>query len=149
MDYFTDDEFREWYDRMAAELLVKLDLFRHRWGKPVNVSPVRGALGRHAGPNATTGHNVDKWGEVNAADVLPEGIETRADAERAVRLAHECGFRDIGFYPHWRPSPGLHLGTRPTNRMESPATWGGYRDEAGKQHTNISLRAAIDLMPEG
>lgn len=148
MDYFTDDEFREWVGQMAAELLVKLDLFRHRWGAPVTISPVRGALGRHSG-NSKSGHNVDYWVEVNATDVMPEGIETRDDAERAVRLARECGFRDIGFYPHWNPSPGLHLGTRPVNRMDSPATWGGYRDEAGKQHTDISLQAAIDLMPEG
>lgn len=149
MDYFEDWEFRGWGGRMAAELTVKLDLFRHRWGAPVDVSPVPGAIGREAGPWATTGHNVGYWGEVMAIDVMPRGIKTRADAERAVRLARECGFRDIGFYPHWRPSPGLHLGTRPTNRMDSPATWGGYRDERGKQRTDISLQAAINLMPEG
>lgn len=147
MDYFTEDEFREWADRIAAELRVKLDLFRHRWARPVTISPVRGALGRNAG-GSTSGHNVDYWGDVMAADILPEGIDTRADAETAVALAFECGFRDIAFYPHWAPSPGLHLGVRPTNRMDKPATWGGYRDENGKQRTDISLQAALELMPE-
>lgn len=148
MDYFTDDEFRQWLDMMHAELLTKVDLFRHRWGAPVHISPVVGAIGRDGG-KSTSGHNWEYWGEVMAVDVLPAGIETRADAERAVRIAHECGFRDIGFYPHWSPSPGLHLGTRPTNRMDDPATWGGYRDENGKQRTDISLQAAIELMLEG
>lgn len=144
LDYFEDDEFQGWAPQMAAELKVKTDLFRHLWGAPVRVSPAAGAVGRHGG--GASQHNIDRWGEVLAVDLLPSGIRTREDAHRAIETARQCGFRGIGFYPHWNPSPGLHVDTRRGRKMADPALWGGVATPEGQKY--VSLSEAVAEMRE-
>jgi hypothetical protein len=121
--YFEQSEFGEWWPHMSTELLTKLDDFRHRltllmgFDVPVHISAASGSLGRHAGASLSQ-HNVDMWGEVRAADVMPEGVPL----DIAYQVASEVGFGGIGVYPDWLPLPGLHLDVR-----SGPlALWSGY-----------------------
>ena len=123
--YFTPAEFGEWWPLMSPDLLLKLDEFRARLGVPVMISPAPGALGRHLGSSLSQ-HNVDMWGEVRAADVMPLG----ADLQTAYRVAREVGFHGIGLYPDWKPHPGLHLDVRPGPL----ALWSGLLDNEGNQY---------------
>lgn len=110
--YFKPEEFRGWYDKMNKELILKLNYLRHLWGKPIVISPVNGAIGRHAG-NSRSRHNIDYYGEVKAIDIFPQGIEY--DKKKALDfylLAKKVGFGGIGVYPHWKPSIGFHLDIR-------------------------------------
>ena len=122
--YFQPAEFGEWWPYMAPDLLTKLDEFRARLGVPVMISPAQGALGRHAGASLSQ-HNVDMWGEVRAADVMPLGVSLA----RAYEVARAVGFSGIGLYPDWRPHPGLHLDVRPGPL----ALWSGMLDDEGRQ----------------
>lgn len=145
MQYFTRSEFvREgidWWPQMNPRLLVLLDVFRHMRGAAVTISPHRRALGRPAWPNQGSDHAIDVRGTVDAADVLPAGMRTATDAERDIDLAVRIGFTALGFYPHWQPSPGLHLGVRPGRRMGKPAMWGAINID-GVQ-TYVSLDQAL------
>jgi hypothetical protein len=143
MDFFTPREFGEWFDRMDPEFLVKLDLFRYRWGAPVELSPAAGALGREGSPESQ--HHWKPGGTVRAGDLLPVGITTQEDARRAIALATECGFRGIGLYPHWAPMPGLHLDVRVDRRMGEPALWGALRVNGAQ--TYVPLTNALKAMP--
>lgn len=135
LQYFTREEFGDWLFYMSPRLLVMLDVFRHRWHAPVAISPVDGALGRHAG-DSTTQHNVDVYGEVRAADLLPNGMDTREDMERAIRLAQSLGFTGIGIYPDWKPSPGLHLDVRHEKKPGHPAIWGAVKTREGQKYVS-------------
>lgn len=125
--YFTADEFHGDYDKVNKRLLVLLDVFRFQWGDVVKISPAPGAVARKLGPTANSDHNVDKWGEVRAVDVLPAGMLTPKKMREAFELARSIGFTAIGVYPDWKPQPGLHLAVREGLRMGSPATWAGVR----------------------
>lgn len=140
--YFSHDEFRSWASDMSPRLLVLLDLFRHRWGQPVMVSPHQDALGRRGMGDSLSDHNYDRWGEVRGIDVMPLRMSTPEAMQRAVKLATGLGFTSIGLYPHWRPRPGLHLGVRHSNRPGFPATWGAVRKD-GRQ-TYVSLAEALE-----
>lgn len=148
--YFTQPEFerggRNWYSDMDPRLLILMDVFRHRWGRPVQISPHPKALGRVMDESKLSDHNFTRWGVVLAADVMPEGMDTRADAEHALELANEIGLTSIGLYPHWQPGPGLHLGTRRECRPGGPALWGAVRNEHGKQ-VYCTLDQAVAKMP--
>jgi hypothetical protein len=149
--HFRPSEFDRngvnWYARMDPRLLVLLDVFRHQWG-PVRISPHHHALGRKRWPNQNSDHYVDEdMTTVYAADVLPAGMTRHADAKRAITLAEQCAFTSIGLYPHWWPSPGLHLGTRPGRQPGNPATWGAIRPERDDPQAYVSLSAALELMP--
>lgn len=121
---WNPSEFREWWPDMSVRLLVLLDVFRYQWGRPCQVSPAPGALGRNQGRDARSQHNVDRWGEVRAADIMPAGLHTREDARRAIDCAITAGFTGIGIYPYWEPTPGLHLDVRTCECPGQPATWG-------------------------
>ena len=111
---------------MDPRLLEALDEFRDRLRAPVMISPAEGALGRHLGVRAASRHNIDRWGAVQAADVmLPRGPDVRDQTQggAVVDLAVECGFGGIGVYPGWHPYPGLHLDVRPPKSDGSPYTW--------------------------
>lgn len=146
LQYFTFHEFdrdgENWFHAMHPWVLRGLDLFRHEWGKPVRISPHPLALGRRDGTDTLSDHNIDKWGRVLAADVMPEGMEEHGDAYFAVVLADRVGFTSIGLYPDWKPGGGLHLGVRPGRKLGDPAQWGAV-DLDGKQ-TYVSLDAALD-----
>ena len=147
LEHFKNKEFREWVEKMSPKLLAYLDLFRHRLGRRIQISPVNGALGRNG--EGKSQHYWENWGEVRAVDVLPEGMLYVEDARTAVRLAIECGFTGIGLYPHWRPSPGLHLDVRDTAKMGSPALWGAMKivKDGKESQQYITLEKAYRLMP--
>ena len=136
----------DWWPLMSPRLLVMLDIFRHRWGAPVMISPNRIALGRYLGEDNASEHNVDRWAAVLAADVFPAGMDTAEDMRLAVKTARSIGFTGIGVYPHWQPSPGLHLGVRPNLRMGEPAYWGGIDNAEGKQ-IYVSIEEACRHAP--
>lgn len=150
LHHFNRAEFirdaTDWWPLMNLRLLVLLDVYRHQRGRPVAISPHPRALGRPNWPNANSDHAVDVRGTVDAADVLPAGLVTRADAERELELARSIGFTALGLYPHWRPSAGLHLGLRPGQRMGNPATWGAILIDG--EQTYVSLDHALDHMPD-
>lgn len=119
LQYFTPGEFGVFYPMINSELLLKLDRFRHHWGRPVSVSPVAGAIVRHGG-SSNSQHNIDKWGETRAIDVFPAGMTTLAERQRAYQIARDVGFTGIGIYTDTKPSNLLHIDVRPGERV---ATW--------------------------
>ncbi|MAY02477.1 MAG: hypothetical protein CMQ38_05805 [Gammaproteobacteria bacterium] len=132
MRFFKRDEFGGWYESMSADLLLKLDDFRSRWGAPVVVSSAPGGVGRNDGPEGTSQHNVDQWGEVRAVDVFPmvrgEGgrlvyMNSAEDRARAVRIAQEVGFTGIGVYTDTGPGNMVHLDVRIDRNAIDPALW--------------------------
>ena len=123
--YFSASEFGVYYPMINSELLVKLDEFRHRWGRPVTVSPVAGAIVRHGGDSHSQ-HNIDRWGETRAIDVFPEGMETLEQRQRAYQIARAVGFTGIGIYTDTAPSNLLHVDVRPGDRV---ATWSRVNGE--------------------
>lgn len=137
LKHFDRWEFGKWWGDMRPELLRAVDEFRDSWGMPFIIRfrwdgpDVAGRLGRHQGPDGTSDHNIDRHGEVRAIDCFPLGMDTRQDMERAVALAERCGINAIGVYPHWKPSPGLHLGQRPESSRT--AHWGGIRDDGEQE----------------
>lgn len=144
MKHFQPNEFGGWYEQLHPQLKEKLDAFREGWGAPVQVSPVGGAVGRRGGSSRSR-HNVDVWGNVQAVDVFPIGLVGHADAIRAVSVAKRVGFTGIGFYPNWRPQPGVHLDVRDDRPPGRPATWGGIRPDGGAMKY-VSLQEAIDAL---
>lgn len=147
LEHFQPEEFRLWWPKMSPVLLVKLDVFRYRIVKPVIISPNALSLGRNLGPMSKSDHNVNYWGEVNAADIFIEGVTTHDQAVKAVKIAKECGFTAIGVYPEWingqgAAQVGFHLGVRPTKTMGKPATWG----KIGGEYTSIEY--ALDMIEE-
>ena len=117
--YFKASEFGGFYPLINSDLLIKLDEFRHRWGRPVTVSPVAGSIIRHGGDSESQ-HNIDRWGETRAIDVFPEGMNTLAERQRAYQIAQEVGFTGIGIYTDTKPSNLLHVDVRPGDYV---ATW--------------------------
>lgn len=132
MRYFTPTEFRDSWPVMSQKLLALLDEFRERWGAPVIISPAPGALARYLGPESTSQHNVDKWGECRAADIMPVGMDSATERHRAFEIAKDVGFTGIGVSPIWRPRAGLHLDVRQGRERGDPAKW-GYAREDGRQ----------------
>lgn len=141
--YFHPDEFGEWLPFMSVRLLVMLDVLRHMWGQPIRVSPAKGALGRRLGERASQ-HNVDRWKEVRAIDVMPQGIDSEDQAHVFYMLALDIGFTGVGFYPDWRPSPGFHLDVREDRKPGDAATWGGVATPAGQHY--VSVNDAMERM---
>lgn len=142
MRYFKEDEFQGWADQLAPQLKDQLDQLRARSGHPIMVSPEEGAVGREYGPEHpkyASRHNVERWGEVQAVDVMPykEGPNgeprglTAAEREAFYREAKAVGFGGIGVYPQARPYPMFHLDVRPMGDDGEPATWAGLRPGAG------------------
>ena len=128
--YFTPSEFRGWWTVMDPEILTIIDNFRHEWGAPVFISPVDGAIGRRL-RDSQSQHNIEKWGEVRAVDLMPQGMKDRIDFKRAFECAKKAKARGIGIYPDWTP-PGIHLDSRRDRYPSRPATWSAFNVN-GKQ----------------
>ena len=144
--WFSPGEFVrggvDWWPMMNSDLLTRMDDFRSRLGVPVAISPAAGALGRHLGTTDASQHNVDRWGEVRAADVMPiPSLFHRVTLSDAVAAARAAGFTGIGAYPDWRPRPGVHLDVRSDQSAGAPATWGGIN--IGGTQTYVSLADAL------
>lgn len=132
LKYFKHSEFRDWYSLMSTDLLVKLDAFREAWGAPVRISPASRGIGRHDGPNGTSQHNVDRWGEVRAVDVFPlvevrpgdySYMESATDRQRAYDTAKQVGFTGIGLYTDTQPGNMLHVDIRERKGDGQVAIW--------------------------
>ena len=151
--YFDRDEFWRfdgpryvnWFDRMNQRLLFSIDLLRHRWSDykrqstAIRISPAHGAIGRHAGQSETlSDHDVDRWGEVRGIDVMPDGLDSLDDVDAFRRLAIHAGITAIGFYPHWQPAPGFHLGVRDGRWLGDPATWGAVNRDGDQTYMTFS-----------
>lgn len=156
MDWFKEKEFdlteyggEDWFDKMMPEVISSLDKTRSRHGRRIDISPVRGALGRRLGPFSSSDHNYDKWKEVRCSDVFPSGIKTPDDAKLFEDIAISCGFNAIGIYPHWRNGRGrqqcgFHLGIRPG--IHRIARWGFVRENLSSRQTMVSYYDAIRLV---
>ena len=143
LHYFDKAEFHGWYDKVSPELLVKLDILRHQWGRPIHVSRAPGAVGRD--DNSQSQHNYGAHGEVRAVDVFPEGVTSEDDAERFVLAATDAGMTGIGVYPHWNPCIGFHLDVRPDKEIGYPATWGAVNTEVGRQRY-VAMSEAMEAI---
>lgn len=130
LDHFTALEFGVWWPVMSKELLISLDQFREMWGAPVSITSAVGGIGRE--DESGSQHNILKWGEVRAVDIIPSGMNTATDRRKAVQIARQVGFTGIGLYPEWKPSGGLHLDVRQDRTSNNPATWSRI-EIAGKQ----------------
>ena len=146
LHYFHSDEFingdRNWLRDCSPSLLVRLDVLRHMWGKPIRISAAPGAIGRMAGDSQSQ-HNFERWGIVRAIDVMPAGIGTPEAANGFYLLAVDVGFTGIGWYPDWKPAPGFHLDVRSDHEPGAPATWGGVKNDLGQQ-VYVSLNDALE-----
>lgn len=145
--YFKPEEFTRggeaWFPDMSPRLLVLLDLLRFRWGKPIRVSKDSGAVGRFLGDNMSQ-HNITKWGEVRAVDILPDGVTNHDSAYAFFMLAIECGFTGIGLYLDWASGVGFHLDVRTDKQPGYPSTWGRVQGAAGSRY--VSLNDALEDM---
>lgn len=129
LNYFSASEFGVWYPLMNRDLLLKLDDFRERWGRPVSISGNKHALGRH--DDSESQHNVTRWGEVRAVDVFPDGMNTAAERERAFEIAKEVGFTGIGLYTDTSAGNMLHVDVREPKSQGHVATWSRVAGEYG------------------
>jgi len=146
--HFSPSEFRGW--SMCALLVAMLDELRDRSGYSIQISPVNGAIGRHAGITSHSEHNVDVQPnhEVRGIDVLVRNkgeALTKSQATKFIALAKAIGFTGIGVYPYWNPIPGFHLGCRRLNK-EGQATWGDVGK--GGDHVYTGLEDALAKWPE-
>jgi len=134
--YYLESEFRGWYYDIDIALLYLIDKFREEWGAPVLISPASGSIGRRVSdptkPGWTSQHNIVNHGKVKAIDLMPTGMDTPADRERAYEIARQVGFTGIGIYPDWRPRAGIHVDIRADKLPGDPAKWSAF-DVDGKQ----------------
>ena len=129
LNYFSASEFGVWYPLMNRDLLLKLDAFRERWGRPVAISGNAAALGRH--DDSESQHNVTRWGEVRAVDVFPEGMNSAAERQRAFDIAKAVGFTGIGLYTDTSAGNMLHVDVREPKSHGYVATWSRVAGEYG------------------
>ena len=149
LKHFKKSEFRGW--AMSPLLLAMLDELRDTTGVSISISPVDGAIGRHAGEDSKSSHNVDvqPYNEVRAVDIFPriKGKPlTTHQAQEFFKAAKNLGFTGIGVYPFWKPVPGFHLDVRRGKDAGDPATWGDIGK--GGQHVYTDLHSAMKKWSE-
>lgn len=148
MRYFKPSEFGNDWPVIAPALKDCLDAFRADWGAPVRISPRKGALGRRLGPEEMSGHNIDRWGTVMAADVFPAGMDTPDDMARAVSCAKTAGATGVGLYTDTSPSKMMHLDVRPDRTPDNPRYWS--RVEVEEDGEKVKVYQAIEIvLPKG
>lgn len=135
LKYFKPSEFGVWWPLINADLLRKADEFRDRWGAAVMISQAEGGIGRE--DDSGSQHNVLKWGEVRALDLMPKGMDTAYDRRRAVNIAMAVGFTGIGIYPDWQPRPGIHVDVREPKEPGHIAMWSGVHENGNQVYANI------------
>ena len=123
LKYFKPSEFGAFYTFINNDLLLKLDMFREKWGKPVIVSGAKGAIGRH--DDSSSQHNIDLFGETRAIDLFPAGMDNISERQRALAIAKQVGFTGIGIYTDTKPSNLLHVDVRKTENVALWARVGG------------------------
>jgi len=147
MKHFSASEFGAWFPMMNDSLLVKLDALREAWGDPIMISPALGAIGRTYPPghsNYLSRHNITKYGEVQAIDIMPliktidgnRGCDS-FELRMAFNMAKDVGFTGIGVYPDWLPHAGLHVDVRDDHKAGFPATWSGIKTAQGQKYYGV------------
>lgn len=131
LKHFKPSEFGDSVPYMHESTLLMVDAFREYWRAPVSVSPAEGGLARWLGPDAMSGHNVDRWGHCMAADLFPKGMDTAKDMVRAVACAISAGATGIGLYTDTSPGFMIHLDTRPDRTPYAPRLWSRIDGEYG------------------
>lgn len=100
-------------------------------GFEASISPAEGSTIRW--PNGWNGSMTSQHFYGRAIDVMIK-ILPYENVNKCLRLAatkaKEAGFTGIGVYPDWKPSPGLHLDTRPGKL----AQWGAKNSKTGVQY---------------
>jgi len=139
MKYFDKSEFGDSWPVMSQDLMEKLDEWRGLLGFPVFISPAQGALSRYLGSEKTSQHNVDKWGECRAADVMSKHFDTVDDMRRGYECAKKVGFTGIGASMIWRPHSGFHLDVRQDRQPGNPAKWGYARIDGIQKTVGIDV----------
>jgi len=138
--YFIEEEFRGWYEQINPILLKLLDIYRMHLHKRIIISPAEGAIGRN--DNSESQHNINKWGKVNAIDIMPvneNGVGLSIpQLKQAFILARSLGFTGIGVYPDWKPYPGLHLDVREDKVIGKPAAWAGINKNNKQIYVTIN-----------
>lgn len=140
--HFGDAELHGQRQFCTDEILRCIDSFRERWGKPILVSPVAGAVARFNAPRSKSQHSVDYWGDCNAVDLFPVDLDPNNHAHwmkvvKGARLANASG---IGLYPQARLGKhrGMvhldcrHIRTSVNNTPFNPATWSAWRKTMGR-----------------
>ena len=130
LHFFSPPEFNRagvnWFQRMDAAILVRLDILRFRLNARVMISPVDGATGRHEGAENKSQHNVDYHGMVRAVDFFAPGVS----ASRVVNAMRSLGFTGIGVYPDGvyggEQETRYHGDARTDRGPGNPAEWGHY-----------------------
>lgn len=139
MKHFKPQEFREFYNLMNAETLMKFDELRELSGFKMIVSPADGAIGRETGAGW---HNFKKHGEIYACDFFVSCDNKPLSQMQALHFrdcAVSAGLRGIGLYPHWTGpvGTGFHIDNRSylTNRFgRKYDQWGAlYQKIDGKR----------------
>ena len=123
LKHFKPAEFHGLFEKINETLLTKLDYVRERGEKifpgfKITISPAAGGVGREH-PNSNSRHNVTKWGEVQALDIMPYILTEHG--KRPLNGLEACviaglllsNFSGVGVYPFWRPRPGFHIDVRP------------------------------------
>lgn len=148
MKNFSKAEFGAWFPVMNVDLLNKLDALREAWGDPIIISPALGSIGRtyplgHSNYNSR--HNVTKYNEVQAIDIMPliktiDGVRGLAPFELKMiyNMAVDVGFTGIGVYPNWLPHAGLHVDVRDDHAAGNPATWSGIKTAQGQKYFGVN-----------
>ena len=111
--HFKESEFPAGELGLADPRIIQaLDEFRHRLGKPIEPSPVKGALARPDGEAKGSRHYAHNRLS-DAVDVFPQ-----CNIADAWLLAVTSGlFGGVGFYLDTKPGPLLHLDLREERLM--------------------------------
>ena len=148
-EFLREDKYANpmnWFDHMNPRLLVILDILRYQWAlhkrreARILISPHPKAIGRQMGKGKLSDHNIDHWGEVNGIDIFPEFLSGVKDVEAFRDFAVLATATAIGFYPHWKPQAGFHIGCRPDRKPGNPALWGFI----GRPQRLVSFNEALE-----
>ena len=142
LKHFTPSEFGAWWLLMSKKQLLTLDKFREALGKPIIISPAKGSLGRYLGSGESSQHNVSKWGEVRASDIMFPWMTTKEELRHAVEVAKRVGFTGIGAYPHWKPYMGLHVDVREDRQPGNPALWSAIVVAGNQKYVGLDVAFA-------
>ncbi len=82
--------------KIKKQLFIKLQKVRTQIGRPIKINRI--TEGRSKYPTHRNGLAID-W---------RVGGKGRVNYNKVLQACLDAGFKGIGFYPHWRPSPGFH-----------------------------------------
>jgi len=139
--FYSDAELHGQRPFCTDTILQINDQFRKFWGAACLVSPVPGAVARFGAPKSKSQHSVDFWGDCNATDLFPTGLNPNDLDQwfRVLECARRAGASGVGLYPQARAGrhqgmvhlDGRHIRSGEDNTPESPAKWVAFRKRIG------------------